>query len=84
LQEQEQSAHRMNRAWWFIGVSCFVATALASHWLMAMYLARPQEQLLRDLPVIENIELYRNADSVQFIRQLDESGLFDEEGEDAL
>ncbi len=44
----------------------------------------PNEQLVRDLPVIEDIELYRVGESVEYMRQLDQSGLFDEEVEDAL
>jgi hypothetical protein len=39
--------------------------------------------LLRDLPVIENFELYNQADDVEFLRQLDKTGLFAEEGEHA-
>ena len=39
-------------------------------------------QLLRDLPVIENFERYRYADSIDFLRQLEASKLFDEEASD--
>ena len=41
----------------------------------------PNLPLLRDLPVIENFELYHQADDVEFLRQLDRAGLFAEEGE---
>ena len=41
----------------------------------------PNVPLLRDLPVIENFDLYHQADDVEFLRQLDRAGLFAEEGE---
>jgi anti-sigma factor RsiW len=39
------------------------------------------EQLVRDLPVIENADAYQHAESIEFLQQLDESGLFASEGE---
>jgi anti-sigma factor RsiW len=39
-------------------------------------------QLLRDLPVIENLDLYRQADSIEFLRKLDASKLFDSDASD--
>ena len=62
----------------------FVATALVSYWMIMTYLSRPNEQLARDLPVIENRELYRAVDSIEYLRMLEESGLFDEEVDDAM
>ena len=45
--------------------------------------SRANDQLVRDLPVIENIETYEYADSVEFLKQLDKSGLFASEGDDS-
>lgn len=36
------------------------------------------DQLVRDLPVIENVELYRHIDDIQFLRRLESEGLFTE------
>ncbi len=47
---------------------------VAGHWLWP----NPNEQLLRDLPVLENFELYYQADNIDFLRLLDEQGLFAE------
>lgn len=42
----------------------------------------PNERLLEDLPVLENLDLYYQADDIEFLRLLDEKGLFEEvEGE---
>ena len=84
LKRQDETAQRTMRWWWFIGTGGLVATAWASFWLITLMLAKPNEQLARDLPVIEDIELYRVVDGVEYLRQLDGSGLFDEEVEDAL
>ncbi len=41
-------------------------------------LDRPNRRLVRDLPVIENVELYRHIDDIDFLRQLEAEGLFTE------
>lgn len=84
LQENQQHERRTQRFTWAIGGSGVVAAVVASFWLLSSYLAHPNEQLLRDMPVIENFELLRVADSMEFVYQLDETGLFDEEVDDAL
>jgi len=43
----------------------------------------PNQQLLRDLPVLENIDLYDQGDSIEFLRKLERAGLFDEEPDHA-
>ena len=44
----------------------------------------PNEALLRDLPVIENIDLFYQVEDVEFLRGLDREHLFEEaEGENA-
>jgi anti-sigma factor RsiW len=45
---------------------------------------RPNRELvrdlpMRDLPIIENMEYYRHADSLEFLRRLESEGLFQEE-----
>ena len=50
---------------------------------MASIRAGPNEKLLRDLPVIEDMELYRQAGDVDFLRKLHDEGLFPEESSDA-
>lgn len=84
LEKKEKTVHRKKLTWWVVGAGGFVTAALASYGLIAMFLMRPNEQLLRDLPVIEEIELYRVVENAEFVKELEESGLFEEEGEDAL
>lgn len=88
VQELEQEQVQQTRAgkwWWGGAVGGAIAATAISYWVVSSWLARPHEQLLRDLPVIEDVELYRVADSVEFLRQLREAGLFEqEEMDDAL
>ncbi len=73
---------RRERLLWCVAGAGTVIAAVASYMACHAYLARPNTQLTRDLPVIENIELYEVADSVKFLKQLAETGLFDEEADD--
>jgi anti-sigma factor RsiW len=50
--------------------------------VMLQRLDEPNQRLVQDLPVIENMDLYRIADSVDFLRSLDDASLFDEEQND--
>lgn len=38
----------------------------------------PNEKLLRDLPVLEHLDLYYQADDIEFLRMLDKEHLFDD------
>lgn len=79
IEQQQQTAQRKSRTWWLAAGGALLVTALATFWLVSFLLERPNERLLRDLPVIEDIELYRVADSVEYLRLLEESELFKEE-----
>lgn len=54
----------------------------AGYMVISRQLDEPNRKLVQDLPVIENIDLYRVADNVDFLRSLDEASLFTEEPSD--
>lgn len=58
----------------------FVAVALVGSWTgfqtIRAYQTAPQRAFVRDLRVIENMELYRSIDSLDFLKQLEKAGLF--------
>jgi anti-sigma factor RsiW len=56
----------------------FVAAFSATRW----WAGRQDRQLLEDLSVIENIDEYRYAESIEFLRLLEREGLFVEGGID--
>jgi len=53
-----------------------IATSLAGFWVAASLLARPNRQLLQDLPVIENLEAFQQAENVDFLLALENEGIF--------
>jgi anti-sigma factor RsiW len=82
LQELHTHGQQRRRLMWIAGGMGLAASALAGYLAVAAYLARPNDQLVQDLPVIEDLDLYEIADSVTFLRQLQNTGLFDEEEND--
>jgi len=64
-----------------VAAAGIVAAATIGYVLVTTRAQRPNDQLLVDLPVIENIDLYTHAESVEFLQLLDEEQLFAEEVE---
>lgn len=83
LTETKGRTRRWERMLWGAAGAGVMIAALAGYLAFSTYLARPNTKLLRDLPVIEDIDLYQDADSVEFLRTLADTGLFDEEADDA-
>ncbi|MCA9107099.1 MAG: hypothetical protein KDA83_16895 [Planctomycetales bacterium] len=56
-----------------------VLTSIAVGYQVSRYSQEaPNRQLMDDLPVIERVDLYRNAQDIEFLVRLSEEGLFDE------
>jgi anti-sigma factor RsiW len=78
----------LTEQWWFPHVRRTVAIV---GWLMALLLSgwagfqctrhwipNPDEDVLRDLPVIENLDRYQEVGDVNFLKELKRQGLFDD------
>lgn len=66
------------------GVIAMVAALAVGYAIGRQTWPDPNEALLRDLPVIENIDLFYQVEDVDFLRELDREHLFEEsEGEHA-
>lgn len=78
------TAETKRRTMWLIGAGGTAAAALLGYLIVSELVARPNEQLVEDLPVIEYVDVYQHADSVEFLKQLDQAGLFAEDVSDAL
>ena len=63
---------------------CSPLAAAAGYRLVDRAASRRNEQLVRDLPVIENVDVYRHIDSIDFLRRLEEEQIFGEETGDAI
>lgn len=80
-----QSTVKRSQAVWFIGGGLAIALSLAGGFFLARYqLEAPDRKLLQDMPVIERVDQYRHAESVEFLERLRQEGLFAGEGEDAI
>lgn len=53
--------------------------AVGGYLLTSHYTTAENRQVLRDLPVIQNVDVYANADSVEFLLKLEQEGLFVED-----
>jgi anti-sigma factor RsiW len=80
---QMRAVRRRNLSWVGISLAALVAAA-AGYLLFQWQLDRPNRELVRDLPVIERIDEYRDADNVEFLQQLHQEGLFAAEVDDGI
>ena len=85
---QTAARGRRRRLWlaWSSTIAVVVLAGLFGYLAAHYRLDRPNRQLVRDLPVIENVEVYQYAESTRWLEMLDESGLFGdaEELDDAI
>ena len=74
-------APRRRRRTWLLAAASLTAAVLAG--FLAVLALRPDanRQLLRDLPLLENLDQYREIDSLEFLRLLARAKLFPDEGD---
>ena len=80
--EEEQLPRRRRRAW-LVGAGGILAAAAAGFALVAFFVPGENDRLLEDLPIVENLEQYRDAEDIEFLRLLEKQGVFDPEGQHA-
>ncbi len=74
--------------WWYaplkrtISIAAWLAALLICGWIgfevAKNRIPNPHEELLQDLPLIENLDSYQEARELDFIIQLKQNGLFDD------
>jgi anti-sigma factor RsiW len=80
---ESQSANRQQTLRW-IGLAAVALVAAGfTFYFVDQILNRENRELVRDLPVIERLDEYRNIDSVEFLERLQKEGLFAAEVNDA-
>lgn len=82
LVDTRMAAQRSRTLVWAIAGAGVLLIGAASYFAAAAYLQRPTAQLARDYPIIQDIDLYTIADSVEFLHQLDDESLFAQEDVD--
>jgi ferric-dicitrate binding protein FerR (iron transport regulator) len=73
-------APRRRRAW--LGLAGVALAGLAGYVAVWCFWPDPNQQLLRDLPVLENLDQYQKIDDIEFLRQLHARKLFAKEAAD--
>ncbi|MHC4404604.1 MAG: anti-sigma factor family protein [Planctomycetota bacterium] len=84
VERNKAEAPRRRRRRWWIGSSGMLAAAAAGALCIALFLPNRNEQLLRDYPVLENLDQLRLIDNVKFLELMldNEDELFGEEADD--
>jgi anti-sigma factor RsiW len=82
-QRQSRRADRWRRAALCAGIVAAVASAVAGYFVSHSILSQPNRRLVEDLPIIQQLDAYQSAESIEFLRMLEREGLFKEEATDA-
>lgn len=64
---------------WLSAAAVVMATTVLGFGFGAVMAPDPNRELIENLPVLENLDAYRQVDSVDFLRMLRHEGLFSEE-----
>ena len=84
VSELGRARRKRERILWACGIVSVVAASIAGFALTERRLAEPNDRLIEDLPIIENLDAYKNAGNIEFLRQLDAERLFHEDSSDGL
>lgn len=61
---------------WAVAAAAAIVCASAGYFGGRAVWPDPNRQLTRDLPILENLDLYQDAEDIHFLERLDESRLF--------
>jgi hypothetical protein len=65
-----------------LGIAAVCVAASVGFYATAWWIPDPDVQMLRDLPVLEDLDEMRQVDSVEFLKQMQKEGLFAKERND--
>jgi len=82
-QELAQNNVRRRSTAWMTRLSGIAAAVAIGFLGVRIFGDDPNDQLLRDLPVIENVDHYRHVESIEFLRRLHAEAMFAQETSDA-
>ena len=69
---------------WVIGLFGAMAAAWGGFVLISQFNDRDNQALLKDLPLVQEIDIYDPIENLDFLKQLDASGVFEEELDDTI
>jgi anti-sigma factor RsiW len=67
---------------WMMAVAGMFLAGAMGYWTVETISSADDRQLLQDLPVLEKLDMYQSAESLEFLRKLAQAGVFDEEPSD--
>lgn len=76
INHQNQDEPKRRRRTWLIGACSLLAAAVVGFVTVTTLIPDPNEELLREYPVLEHLDEYRQAGSIDFLQQLSQEGLF--------
>ncbi|HEX5105163.1 MAG TPA: zf-HC2 domain-containing protein [Pirellulaceae bacterium] len=76
VQGKDEAASRRQRLTWAALAGLAMAAAIGAYVVVDRQLNSENRELVRDLPVIERVDEYRNVESVEFLQELQKEGLF--------
>lgn len=79
VDQAQQRQVSTRRRWWWTGSLAAAVAFVIGYAAVSMVVSRENRRLLRDLPVIQRLDEYRYADSVEFLRLLEREGIFAED-----
>ena len=79
VQQQQAELPRRRRRQWLVGSSSLLAAGVAGFLAVTLFWPNPDKQLLNDLPVLENLDQYRQIGDIEFLQLLHREGLFAED-----
>jgi anti-sigma factor RsiW len=82
VRARREALPRLRRRRWALAGGSLLAAGAIGFFGVALLRPDPNRQLLRDLPVLENLDEYRQVDSIEFLRALREANLFPEDPPD--
>ncbi len=82
VERHREELPRLRRRRWLVVGGGLLASSLAGFLAVALFWPDPNRQLIRDLPVLENLDQYSQIDDVEFLRVLQREGLFKEDPAD--
>ena len=83
LAEEQAELPSKKRKAWLLAAGSFLAAAVAGFIMVGVFSDRDNKKLLTDLPVVENLDQYRQVEDINFLRALSAKNLLPHETDDA-
>jgi anti-sigma factor RsiW len=84
VNQAERQQRRRRQIAWGAAVATWLLVVASGFMITRFFLSAPNRQLVKDLPILEHLDAYRNVEDVEFLRSLARENLFTAETDDGL